>query len=730
MVTVLMRLIVPLLVIIVVVYGVVAGSPLLVIAGAAGAALLAGGRFGRLGPEDASQFNHLAKRAAGPPWRWLIYGAGLCALLSAWISQQNQFTFSSFYVWLLALALLLAAGLLHDRARPRVVHAVAGEPASGTSPADPSALAASPAAVSRDERALLWTRVDWLIVVALTVLALALRLYQLGALLPPMHGDEGEMGLLALLARYGPASGLSPQPLPPFSTAFLDHPTLFHYLQVLPLLLFGDTITALRTLSAVVGALCAPLIYLVGRLGWGRIAGFTAGWLLAVSHLHIHYSRIALNNIETVWFVILLIALLALLYEITERASPPGAQTAPPAEQTAPPAEQVEPSSPPPLTKRPWSHSPSHPLTPPLTLLIAIGLVTGLGQYFYFGSRLMPILAAILLFVLWRMRRVPLWQLAVAAVAVAVAYLPLAAYFAGHPTPFVGRMQGVTILSPAGIAQTLGPQAVWPNDLPLLLWTQIRTNLLFFLNGGDRSAFYLADIPAFDKVTVVLFWLGLGVVVAHARRFHELALLLWLGIGVLLAGVVTLDAPNGPRLIVAVPAMYLICGVFMQKAVDLAARLWPQYGRRTGLGAVGAVAAVTLLLNYNIYFVDYQQRQPNTMVVRLAEEMAAAAPDSRAYLLGAPNLFVNYGTIRFLAFATEKYDLEAPDQLAPLLSETHSRKDALVLALPNHLADLQQIQQQFPNGTLSEHKDPQGAVLYAIYRIPAADLAQQLAPKP
>ena len=705
MVTVLMRLIVPLLVIMVVVYGVVTGSPLWVIAGAAGAALLAGGRFGSFGPDDASQFNRLAKRAAGRPWRWLIYAAVLCALLSAWISQQDQFNFSSFYVWLLALVLLLAAGLLHDRTRPRATRVVSGAPAPGTSPAGLSARAASPAAVPGDERAPLWTRADWLIAVGLTVLALALRLYQLGALLPPMHGDEGEMGLLALLARYGPASGLSPQPLPPFSTAFLDHPTLFHYLQVLPLLLFGDTITALRTLSAVFGALCALLIYLVGRLGWGRIAGFTAGWLLTVSHLHIHYSRIALNNIETVWFVILLIALLALLYEITRSAASPGAQTAPPAVQTALPAEQTALSSP-------------HPLIPPLTLLIAIGLVTGLGQYFYFGSRLMPILAVLLLFVLWRMRRVPLWQLAVAAVAAAVVYLPLAAFYAGHPTPFVGRMQGVTVFSQAGIVQALGPQAVWPNDLPLLLWTQVKTNLLFFLNYGDRSAFYLADIPAFDKVTVVLFWLGLGVVVAHLRRFHELALLSWLGLGVLLAGVVTNDAPNGPRLIVAVPAMYLICGVFMQKAVDLAARLWPRYGRRTGLGAVGAVAAVTLLLNYNIYFVDYQQRQPNTMVVRLAEEIAAAGLDYRAYLLGTPNLFVNYGTIRFLAFATEKYDLEAPDKLAPLLSQMDGSKGALVLALPNHLADLQQIQQQFPNGILAEHKDTQGTVLFATYRIP------------
>lgn len=49
--------------------------------------------------------------------------------------------------------------------------------------------------------------------------------------LPPMHGDEGEMGTLALLALHGPNSGISPHPLPLFSTAFLEHPTLFYYVQ-------------------------------------------------------------------------------------------------------------------------------------------------------------------------------------------------------------------------------------------------------------------------------------------------------------------------------------------------------------------------------------------------------------------------------------------------------------------------------------------------------------------
>ena len=118
------------------------------------------------------------------------------------------------------------------------------------------------------------------------------------------------------------------------------------------------------------------------------------------------------------------------------------------------------------------------------------------------------------------------------------------------------------------------------------------------------------------------------------------------------------------------------------------------------------------------------------LTVRLGEEIAAASPDYRAYLLGAPNLFVNYGTIRFLAFAAEKYDLAAPDQLVPMLAEAGGGTGALILALPNHLADLQQIQEQFPNGTFAERKDARGSLLYVTYRIPAVEVARQLVGKP
>jgi 4-amino-4-deoxy-L-arabinose transferase-like glycosyltransferase len=625
----------------------------------------------------------------------------LCTIFAGWNFRQNFFGITSLYLWLVALCLVLGAGFVHDRRR------AANDPPMSASMTIGDAQAK-------------WTRVDWILVVLLGVVALGLRLYQIGPLLPPVHGDEGEMGMLALLALHGPASGLSAHRLPFFSTAFLDHPTLFHYLQAFGLWLFGESITSLRVLSAIFGALCAPFLYAIGRVGWGRVAGFTAGWLLAVSHLHIQYSRIALNNIENVLLVIVLIWLLALAYEANAaRRGCAALDVNPDADVDADVDSDVDladTKQTPPLVQK----------EPALLLFIVIGLTIGLAQYFYYGSRLMPVLAGVSLIVLWRKQRVTVQQIAVLIAATAVAYFPLAFFYTNDLRAFLNRMKGVNIFTPEGLAHTLGSQAVWPNDIPLLLWTQLKFNLYFFLHYGDRSAFYLADIPAFDPITVELFWLGLGLTLARVRRYHEFALLTWLGLGVFLAGVVTNDAPNGPRLIVAVPAMYMIAGLFLQRGYDFFTQVWGARSRWVAGVVVSSVAVTTLYLNFNTYFVEYKAIQPNVVPVYLALEMADHAAEDRAYLLGAPHLYVNYGTLRFLAVAAEKYDLESPEQFMEMVAKQQKNslapKGALIIALPQHAEDLAQIEARFPNGTRTERKDPRGNLYYVTYEIPSTEL--------
>ncbi len=141
------------------------------------------------------------------------------------------------------------------------------------------------------------------LVIPVILIAFALRFHNLETL-PPLHGDEGEMGLAALKVLENEAPPLT-------AVGWMDHPALFHYLQAGPVAIFGRTGLALRILSVVAGVLCIPLIYKLGRRGWGGVAGLAAAWLMTVSHLHIHFSRIGLNNIESTLAMLLFLTLTA-----------------------------------------------------------------------------------------------------------------------------------------------------------------------------------------------------------------------------------------------------------------------------------------------------------------------------------------------------------------------------------------------------------------------------------
>ena len=671
-----MRLLLFLIAVGIVVFGVVSASLLWVLIGACAIALLRYEQGGVALDGEIQRFVKLVKRLLGPMWRQLVLAACVCIAIAGWTTNKSAFSLLGVVCWLVAIGLLVGAGFVHDRSMRNK------QPVSPP-PADPN-----------DVGQWRWTRVDWGAAIVLTLLAFGLRIYQLGTYLPPVHGDEGEMGMLALLALHGPGAGLGDQPLLPFGTAFLGHPTLFHYLQAFGMLIFGESVTGLRVVSVIFGALCAPLLYAIGRVNWGRIAGFTAGWLLAVSHLHIQFSRIALNNIETVFSIILLIWLFTLVDSSTRRHLVRTGQDEYPIREA------------------------------PLLLYIVIGLVIGLGQYFYFGSRLLPLVAVILLLGLGRKQQITWQQILLVGIAAVVAYFPLLVHYLTHWQAFSDRVSGVGVLSPSGMAHALGPQATWPNDIPRLLWTQIQLTLGLFLNYGDHSAFYLADIPAFDKITVALFWLGLGLVFAKAKRFRELMLLAWFGLGVLLGGVLTNDAPNGPRLIVAVPAIFLIGGLFLQTVCDTLARSWSNGGRWNGNALVLAVAIGTLYLNFNTYFIEYKQRQPNTTQLEIAQEMAANADAYSFYLLGAPNLYVDYGTIRFIARAADRHDLEDAAQLRTALDQLPADKGALIIVLPHRINDLAEIEKQFPHGTKTTHKDKHDILHYVTYRIDVTDIPQ------
>ena len=328
-------------------------------------------------------------------------------------------------------------------------------------------------------------------VVAITLVGLGLRVYDLNGFPPPFHGDEGEMGLLALQIMNG-------QRFPVFTTSpFWGLSYLFNYLQAGSMLVFGDTVPGIRMLSVLVGTACIPVVYGLARVSWGPLAAATAAWLLAVSHLHIHYSRMATIFIESV----LAMAVMMLLFTILAKGR---ASNHPSVGVGQNAADERAPES------GAW------------TMVVVAGIVAGLSQYFYFASRVVPIVAAPLLLVLWRRHRISLTQVAAFVFSAVVVYAPLGSHYVHRPDYFFGRLQTVSVFGPEHVRAIVGQEATLPAALPSLLAEQLRRVLSLFVQSGDYGGFYSSDVSAFDVVTAAMLWLGMGAALARPGRFPEL----------------------------------------------------------------------------------------------------------------------------------------------------------------------------------------------------------------
>jgi 4-amino-4-deoxy-L-arabinose transferase-like glycosyltransferase len=139
-------------------------------------------------------------------------------------------------------------------------------------------------------------RTEILLVSLAVILSAALRFYRLGDLPRVIDGDEGLIGLSAQLTVAGDLAS-------PFSL-WENFGSL--YLQAVNwgFELFGVSPFTLRLLPAISGVLAIPALYLLARQISGPRIATIAVYLLATSHAHIHFSRIAsVGYIHSTWLV-------------------------------------------------------------------------------------------------------------------------------------------------------------------------------------------------------------------------------------------------------------------------------------------------------------------------------------------------------------------------------------------------------------------------------------------
>jgi len=329
-------------------------------------------------------------------------------------------------------------------------------------------------------------------------------------------------------------------------------PFIFSYGQAWAVEALGRNLGAVRLPSAVCGALTVPALYVLARTLFGRTTALAAALILAGFPPHLHYSRLALNNIADPLFGTWALAFIA----------------------------------------RGLRHN--HRLDYALG-----GVMLGLTQYFYEGGRLFfPLLALGWLaagLILWRPRPA-LRGAIVMLVAFALVGFPLYYTLISMDFPLIDRLEKTRL-------DDIYPELDNGSGTLRTRLVHFRQSLMLYVNAPENTIFYYylyygGKHPLILEYLVPLFFLGL-----------VFALWRWRGPGVLPLGWVLLTSAGNAmlvesgvtaRYVIAFPALALLVALGLRETVRL---LWPQrFAERLQTGAVAAAAVIIMAGQAWFYF--------------------------------------------------------------------------------------------------------------------------------
>jgi len=522
----------------------------------------------------------------------------------------------------------------------------------------------------------LWRRlkshwVEICLVILIIGFGFALRAYYLDSIPGGFHGDEGEWAMDAVGILEG-------KRVSPFGTGWDRHPSLFSYLQAFSMKVFGMNVTGVRMLSAIAGTLTLLGLYLLVRRMFGSWTAVVATFLLTVSHWHIHFSRLAMNDIEVTLFTAFMVYFLYRGVESQRR----------------------------------------------LDYCLA-GMSLGLSFYFGNKSHLLPPLIALVLLYLAIVKRGFLrrqWRnILVLALAALFIFAPLGLFYARHDWEsfLLARMQNRSIFHNRDRLYA----AYGTMEVQDVLRMQVERAVLVFNYYSDASGFYgFTQEPVLDFFTAALYVLGLAYSLYHWKDARYAFLLCWY-ISILQGSLLSIDPPQAHRIVAMIPVPFAFAAIaveqFRRELVKVAR--W----RRALYSAVPLTMFLGLVAYANIdaYFVRYAERWPWLDITAVAKYIRELGRDYRIYFFGTPHTYVKHGTIRFIAHGIEAVDVANVADVVPVRQEI-DRNVAFVL-MSSHLQTLPFIESYYPGGVLRNFKDAKGRSLFVAYLVTQRKIASK-----
>ena len=389
-----------------------------------------------------------------------------------------------------------------------------------------------------------YDRSGWLILAALTALAMAMRFYRLDSLPAGLDSDKAFNGLDALNLLNLP---LTKWPI--FFEGNSGREPLFVWLSGVAHALFGPSIWTARFIAALSGFFLTPAL---AWLGWQTAP------MLGVRHRQQFSLWCATAILALLWSQIFArYGIRAILYVLV---------------QTLMWAAMW----------RAWLRQ-----APAVGAWVIAGFLAGLSLYTYLPARLLPLVFLPLLASAISSHsqhlRLHLPGLAYGLLTALLVAAPLAIFFINNPFAFSNRIEQVGVLE---------NRTVFSNLSAVLK--------MFFWSGDLRFRNNLSARPALDPLLALPFLVGVGLTLLRFWRLGRIFLLAGLSVQ-LLPTVLSSNAPNFLRSIGALPFIALLTAFGAESTVRFLERLrgsafWP------ARALVWAVFAASVVLTNWIYF--------------------------------------------------------------------------------------------------------------------------------
>ncbi len=504
-------------------------------------------------------------------------------------------------------------------------------------------------------------RSEILFTAALFGLALLFRGLATELIPATFSGDEGAAGLSAVQFANGSANNL-------FTVGWFDFPSLYFTLPSVGIRLLGQTMPALRLVSAVGGALAVVAVYWLARSMFDIFIARLAAIILLVSHYHIHISRIGLNNVWDSFFAATAAFGLWVGWKTGRRFG-----------------------------------------------FVICGLALGLGQYFYVTIRILPLLYLFWAAAAWLVRRERFWErlpgLLLAAYISFITLLPMSLFFAKHIDQYMARIMPVTVSGEWLNVETSG------NGAGVL---QVVGQQLLKAAGGfvyePLRLLYNPGVPLLLVTAAALFLIGvLWALLNPDLRY--LLLLLPIAATIFMVAV-SKDAPSSQRYILAAPFVAIFVALPLGLMTEWLRQLWPKYGRLAPMPAIILVSLLVLTdLRYYFtqaysdgYVLGGRNTEVATQVAGYLQEQEGAQD---VFFFGFPRMgYHSHATIPYLVPHMQGHDIQ-PEGGVP--NPAVIRGTTQFIFLPERLAELQQVLDLYPEGDYKEFVTGDKELLFSVY---------------